>query len=399
MAIILWILLFMFLVLIHEIWHFTAAKKSWVKVQEFGIWIPPKICTIAKDKSWTEYTLNLLPLGGFVKLKWEDPKDPDEFYADDSFIKGKFWNKIIILLWGVLMNFVFAWLFFTITLSVGTKPISIIPENALNTNVNSYLVPTMSFLQEEGFIEGEITDSPAEVTFVWEGLIAESISLQTGDIILAVNNESVNTWTLGTELQKNIWQDVTLLYQRWDKVNKANFTCPEDSCILGITLSSDDDISIKDIQFPIHKAAWIWLREVWVQSKLTLNALGTLWAKLLSFNRAEIQSGLSRVTGPVWAVKFGEVLLKEWGWIVFMWFAGMISLALALFNVLPIPALDGGRLLGVLIQKIFRLKPEKYFNIEAYINLIFFVLLMWMWIYIIFKDLVQFWWVNIPFIG
>ncbi|HCB51581.1 TPA: hypothetical protein DEP21_03330 [Patescibacteria group bacterium] len=69
----------------------------------------------------------------------------------------------------------------------------------------------------------------------------------------------------------------------------------------------------------------------------------------------------------------------------------MISLALAIFNVLPIPALDGGRLLGVLIQWIAKLKPEKYFTIEGYFNMIFFVLLMGLGVYIILKDLIRFW--------
>ena len=78
----------------------------------------------------------------------------------------------------------------------------------------------------------------------------------------------------------------------------------------------------------------------------------------------------------------------------------MISFALAIFNILPIPALDGGRWLGVIIQSLFfRKNVEKYFNIEGYINFVFFVLLMALGVYIIFKDLVVAWGVKIPFIG
>ncbi len=77
----------------------------------------------------------------------------------------------------------------------------------------------------------------------------------------------------------------------------------------------------------------------------------------------------------------------------------MISLALAIFNVLPIPALDGGRLLGVIIQRIGRLKPEKYFNVEGYINLVFFLALMALGIYILLKDLSRFREIKIPFFG
>lgn len=91
--------------------------------------------------------------------------------------------------------------------------------------------------------------------------------------------------------------------------------------------------------------------------------------------------------------------MEEGGWKLYLAFAGMISLALAIFNVLPIPALDGGRLLGVLIQSGGKLKPEKYFTIEGYINLVFFVLLMGLGVYIILKDLVRFWGVHIPFLS
>jgi len=81
--------MFMSLVLVHELGHFIVAKKSGVKVLEFGIGIPPKVCRLRTDKSGTDYTLNLIPLGGFVRLKGEDPKDEADFNAKDSFIKAK----------------------------------------------------------------------------------------------------------------------------------------------------------------------------------------------------------------------------------------------------------------------------------------------------------------------
>ncbi|MEI8091486.1 MAG: site-2 protease family protein [bacterium] len=84
---------------------------------------------------------------------------------------------------------------------------------------------------------------------------------------------------------------------------------------------------------------------------------------------------------------------------MYLGFAGLISLALAIFNIIPLPALDGGRLLGVLIQGIGKLKPEKYFTIENYINVVFFVLLMGLGVYIILTDLIRFWGVKIPFLS
>ena len=90
--------MFMCLVLIHELGHFMVAKKNGVKVLEFGIGIPPKVCRLRTGKDGTEYTLNLLPLGGFVRLKGEDPKDEQDFNAKDSFIKAKLRRKIWILI-------------------------------------------------------------------------------------------------------------------------------------------------------------------------------------------------------------------------------------------------------------------------------------------------------------
>lgn len=86
-------------------------------------------------------------------------------------------------------------------------------------------------------------------------------------------------------------------------------------------------------------------------------------------------------------MKIGELIYQSGGRTQFLIFGAMISLSLAIFNILPIPALDGGRLLGVIIQKIFGLKGDRYFAIENYINIIFFVLMMGAGILMLFKDL------------
>lgn len=126
MGIVLGILMFMGLVLLHELGHFMIAKKSGVKVLEFGIGIPPKVCKLWTDKSGTQYTLNLIPLGGFVRLKGEDPKDQADFNAKDSFIKAKIKNKILILIAGIGMNIIVARVLFTAIFTMGTQPISIL---------------------------------------------------------------------------------------------------------------------------------------------------------------------------------------------------------------------------------------------------------------------------------
>ena len=95
----------------------------------------------------------------------------------------------------------------------------------------------------------------------------------------------------------------------------------------------------------------------------------------------------------------GELFYQTGGRIAYLAFAGIISLALAIFNLLPIPALDGGRGIGIILQAIFRRKPEKYFQYEGYVTAFFFYLLLTLGVIIIIKDLIVFWGVGSAFLG
>lgn len=398
--IVIWILLFFFLVLIHEFWHFLAAKKSGVKVLEFWIGIPPKVCKLFSDKSGTKYTLNWLPFGWFVRLKWEDPENNTEFNAKDSLISAKIHKKIFIILAWVCMNLITAWLLFTFVFTIWTQPVSIIPdESTVASEAQSYLMPTYGFLKENWFIDPDLWPIPVLVSEVIENGLWEEIGLLSWDKILSLNNQEINPRNISLLLKQSIGQSIPITYQRWEDITTLQLDCPEDSCFLWILYNKRWIIDIKDIKFPLHKAMLISLKEIKAETIITLNALGKLGNDLFSFNSSKIKNSLNKLTGPAWVIKFGQLIIEYSGRIVFLAFAGMISLALAIFNVLPIPALDWGRLIGMLIQWIFRLKPEKYFKIEGYINIIFFIFLLALWIYILLKDLVFARNVNIPFIG
>lgn len=396
--ILLWVFMFMLLIIAHELWHFITARKSWVKVLEFGIGIPPKICNIWKDKKWTEYSLNLIPLGWFCKLKWDDPSNKAEFHSKDSFISAKFWNKILILAWWVLVNLFVAWVIFTSVFTIWIKPISVLPENAIKWESYSLLMPTYSHLEKKGFILWEKTDVPLIVDIIADWGIAQSLGLQSGDIVNKINDIDVNAWNIWLILKDNIGKKIDISYQRDQKSHLISTECPEDNCILGIAFTTSGSLQLKDIKYPIHKAALMWIKEIGAQTKLTFSALWKLWKNLISFDMTKIKGSLGWLTWPVGVIKFGWNLLNTGGRVSYLAFAWLISLALAIFNILPIPALDGWRIIGVLIQKLGKLKPEKYFLVEWYINTVFFVLLMALWIYIIFKDLVVFWGIKLPFI-
>jgi len=106
------------------------------------------------------------------------------------------------------------------------------------------------------------------------------------------------------------------------------------------------------------------LHEIKAERNLTFKALGKLGRSLFSFSGEKVKDAFNSLAGPVGAVKMGEMFYKIGGRAAYLAFAGIISLALAIFNLLPIPALDGGRAIGILIQAIFRIKPEAYFRYE-----------------------------------
>lgn len=392
--------MFMFLVVIHELGHFIAAKKTGVKVLEFGIGIPPKAFRRWTDKQGTEYTINWLPLWWFVRLKGENPQDPWTFLADDSFITATLWKKLVILFAGVVVNFFCAWLFFSIAFMQGIMPINIMPENSSAGETRSYLMPTLSFLKEQGLVSGEEQIEPAVIEWVSQWSLADQAWLQAWEKIVSIAWTIVTSTNLSTVLSTQFGKSFTMdVEDSSQKIRTVSISCPDDECVLGIIIPLWGNLEITPIRFAPRKAFVAGWHEVVEETKLTFNVLGALLSNLFSFDRSKIQTSVNKLSGPVGIIKVWWSIWQSWGVWMYLAFAGMISLALAVFNVLPIPALDGGRALWVLIQHIGGMKPEKYFVIENYFNMVFFVLLMWLWVYIILMDLVRFWWVQVPFLS
>ncbi len=396
-VIIMGVLMFMFLVVIHELGHFIAAKKTGVKVEEFGVGIPPKAFKFWTDKQGTEYTINRIPLGGFVRMKWENPNETETFLASDSFITAKLSHKLIILFAWVTINAIFAWLAFSLAFMHGVKPLVQIPDNGIRGESRSYLMPTYSFLRQEGFLTLDDSDVPAEINNVNPNGLGSKVGLKDGDIIKEVNGVHIEASNLSQVLKDSIGKNLNFLVLRdGDQIN-LKWTCPDDNCFLDIEMSIVEQQVI--IQFPGTQAFVKWAQEVAEQTRVTFKVLAELGRNFLSGDKDKINSSIKGLSGPVGIVKFGGWVLKYNGARWFLAFAWMISLALAVFNVLPIPALDGGRAVWVLLQAAGRRKPEKYFVIENYFNVTFFVALMILGIYVIILDLDRRRGVNIPFIS
>lgn len=396
-AIIAFIIVLLFLVVVHEFGHFILARKAGVTVHEFSVWMWPKVWSFGKDKKGTEFVLRLLPLGWFVRIKWESPSEDGALTQKDSFLRASFLSTVAILLWWVTMNIITAWVIFTIWFWHGVKPIQILPDNVMTTQSQSYLMPSYSFLKEKWLIEWNETQQPAKILQVSPDGLAHSMWLWSWDVILSVNKQLASNLNLQAILQQNIWQNISLEYQRGTSTWVVQASCPADSCVLGVVLDSKNTLVVKPISFDLVGAMWAAFHEMREQSRLTFGWLAGMVQKLSS--PKERGQTVSKLSWPVGAAKVWQFVLASGWWLQFLMFGWLLSMALAIFNLLPIPALDGGRLLGVIIQRAFRLKTEKYFVIEWWINMIFFIALLWLWFYIMAHDLVRAWWVHIPGIG
>lgn len=391
------IALFMFLVLIHELGHYITAKKSGVRVLEFGIGIPPKVCTLRKDKSWTAYTLNWIPLGGFVRMKGEQPDDEGGLVETDSFLQATLWRKLLILVAWVAVNALFAWFAFSLAFRKGVPPLIVVPDNMLAYESKSYLLPSVQFLREKWLLSGNaISAQDVVIADVTSWSLAEKAGIAPGDRLTQLDGNKVESDTLSRQLRDYAGKSFTITYERDGKTASLPVTCPEENCFLGVVVSGTSTQDILPIQFPLGQAILAGGHEVVEQTRVTFLMLGGLVKNIFSGNKEKMSTAVWKMSWPVGIVKFGEVILTEWGVWLYIAFAGMISLALAVFNILPIPALDGWRALSACIQAIWRFKPATYFSVEQYINVVFFILLMAMGIFIIFQDLQRFWGVSLP---
>jgi regulator of sigma E protease len=336
------------------------------------------------DKEGTEYTLNWIPLGWFVRLKWEDPENEEEFLASDSLITASLWRKIVILLAGITMNFIATYLIFVTVFMVGVQPIQVSTDTTHNI---SYLSPSVDSLHDKWYTDTDIVTQSALISEILPNSWAAQQWLQSWDVVTAVNQSPVSVYTLVKNLSTLKDQMITVDVSKadWSK-QTLSYTC-QWSCQLGIGIARP---ALKTVSFGSQSWGMAW-NELWYQSRSMLKGLGRIWSSLISFNAKTTKDWLKMMSGPAGVIKAWKDIANTRGWSAYLAFAWLISLSLALFNLLPIPALDGGRVVWSIIQAVGRFKPQKYFVIENYINMFFFIALMALWIYVLWQDLVRAW--------
>lgn len=364
MSIVIFIVILLVLVLVHEFGHFFTAKKFGIRVDEFGFGFPPKLFGFKKGE--TEYTFNLLPIGGFVKIFGENPDEenttgPD---ADRSFVNKPKWKQAIVLFAGIFANFLLAWLLFSIGFMSG-----------LPTSVGS---------ERAGF---KLQDVNLVVVSVLAKSPAEKAGLKIGDKIVNIKSGDNFTTSVSPETVKSFvveggGKEIDIGYIR-GKNAEVSFAkvIPSPNATDGkpaIGISMDE---IGTAKLPFFTAILEGLRLDWDMTKGTAVGLYTL-----IYEGIRGKGSFAAVTGPVGMVGIvGDAY--QFGLVYLLSFAALISINLAIINLLPFPALDGGRLFFLLIEKIkgSRINPK----VANTANMIGFGLLILLMVVITYHDIVK----------
>ncbi len=328
MNIIIALLVFGIIVLFHEFGHFIIAKASGVKIHEFAIGMGPKLASIQGKE--TLYSIRALPIGGYVKMLGENEASDDE----RSFGNKSIFKRIAIIAAGPIMNFILAVILFAVIfMSVGT-PSTVVKE-------------TM------------------------EGYPAQQAGIIKGDKIVEIDGEKISEWnditsiigpSAGEKIEISIERDGNVLHK--EIVPKDE----EGRGMIGIVPGNEKNV--------IHSLKYSVQRTMWILSQM----LGFL-VKLIGGNAAS-----SEVVGPVGIINVvGEA--AKIGFLNVLSLAAVISINLGLLNLLPIPALDGSRILFLIVELIRGKKIDQ--EKEGFIHFIGFALLIGFMIFITYKDVIQ----------
>lgn len=354
------ILLLSLLILVHELGHYLAARYYGVKVEEFGIGIPPKAFTLFK-KGETEFTLNWLPLGGFVRLYGEDAdltlwERLNPFERRKTLGDKPAWQRVVIMVAGVVMNLLAGILLFSV----------------IYTHVG---VPV-------------VADERIVVSKVIAGSPAEKAGIREGDIMARVGGVEVLTTSQFIELVgESRGQSVVLSIGELASDGQDKGTYRDVSVVPRLNPPEGEGaIGVGVVNIPVvvyEKKPWYTapfygaregVKEAYAWTRVMIDFL---------MHPLALWQGLS---GPVEVVKIGQQQAAE-GWISFLRFGGIISFNLAVFNLLPLPALDGGRIVMVLLERVVGRK--RIAGVEKYVNATGMIALILLMIVVTVRDLVK----------
>jgi len=404
MPILIFLAVLFLLILVHELGHFLVAKWSGMRVDEFGIGFPPKIKGFRRGE--TEYTLNALPIGGFVRIFGESGTDvPLSPVSDEvrdgrseqgeagqggspvltseggqwaeqgeagqggqidysrSFSSKSKWAQAAVLIAGVTMNVLFAWLLFSLALVIGVE--KAVDETVAGEGASMTVVEV-------------IPDSPAAEAGI--PLRANITSVQAGNE--TISNELLPS-IFGGFVSLHANEEIVINYEYKDVVESVTVS-PSSGVIkddpeklaVGLSLAMSETVKT-----PIHVA-------LWESAKITVETLVAITVGITSLlvESVQLKADLSSVAGPIGIVGLvGDA--AAFGVVSLIMFTAFISLNLAVINMLPFPALDGGRLLFVAVESVIRRPINPIWM--GRVNLIGFGFLLLLMLAVTYSDIVK----------
>jgi len=336
------------LVIVHEFGHFIVAKKSGVKVEKFSIGFGPEIFGITKNG--TRYRLSLIPLGGYVKLKGDTPEESLKG-GKDEFLSRSVSDRARIIFAGAFLNYILAFLIFSFVFIVGS--------------------PTLT----------------STVGKVLEDYPGETAGLKPGDKILKINDIEVNYWEDVTRIvHTNKETELNLLIERNSRLKDLKILPKEEEIktifgskkrigLIGI-MPEDTVIYVK---YGFGKSLYMGGKKLLTLTYITYRALWATITGAIPFKQS--------MTGPVGIFYItGEA--AKLGFIYLLQFMGILSASLAIFNLLPLPVLDGGHLLFIAIEKV-RKRPLSY-KVQEVVTQVGLFLLIFLALFIFYNDFLRF---------
>lgn len=398
-----------FLILIHEGGHFLVAKACKVKVKEFSIGFGPKI--FERQGKETKYTLRLVPFGGFVDMLGEN----EQIDEPGSFSSSSVWKRMAIVIAGATVNIIFGFVVYFSLIAIDFDEVSttvneILPEYSVNligleagdeiekingtkihlkTDIDKVLsevenpnlvleikrngenktidvVATKKISKYIGIYFGSNDSDNSEIQYIQPDSPAETAGLKKGDKIIGINGMQTEN---PIEISKNIITDIVeLKIKRENKELNVNVNAKDiESYLLGVSFVKAEP----NLENRMYYGYW--------ESIDYLKALGD---SIITLIKGDVQ--MDQMMGPI---GISEVIVKTKGISQFVYFLSIISLSLGVSNLLPIPALDGGRLLLLIIEAIRR-KPLKQ-QTEITIQMIGFSFIILLSLYISFNDIIR----------
>lgn len=339
-----------FLVFVHELGHFLTAIRMGIKVEEFGFGYPPRMFTLFRWKG-VPVTINWLPLGGFVRMAGEE----GNFDVEGSLAAAPPWKKIPVMAAGAVMNLLAAVVLF-------------------------------------GIVSAYEPLGPVTIDNVQAGSPAAAAGLREGDIVLAVDGKPIDsTRSLQSAIKARGDQPTAIDFRRQDQQSgdtTARVELTPQNGIIGVSIGVPTS-AVTGSRYNLNPltALAYGVQQTFQMSISMIAGLGLIISRLFGAGGSEMQGGLA---GPVGIARITGDVARTGGLIPYLNLTALISVNLAVFNLLPIPALDGSRIVFALVEWVRRGKkvpPEK----EAMVHAVGMIALLGLMLLVTFSDVRNIW--------